>query len=166
MYLKESLPKLKQIIRPTLFAFYMVWIYFEINQKVIFLYLNFSRLQVDEVHRKGWLAKTDWAEIERVPVGWQGDPLHGGDVLAENVSLSRILRNKEWICLSEAGRGWSSLRLQRYSGGSISSTFYDCFFCQYPFDKKSQSQTVTKEKLRKALLYKKCACKLLMKLTT
>jgi hypothetical protein len=39
------------------------------------------------------------------------------------------------------------------------------FFCQYPFAKKLQSQNVTREKLRKALSYKKCAHKMLMKLT-
>jgi len=39
-------------------------------------------------------------------------------------------------------------------------------FCQYPFAKNSQSQTVTREKLRKALSYKKCVHKMLMKLTS
>jgi len=38
---------------------------------------------------------------------------------------------------------------------SISSTFYASVFCQYPFAKKSQRQTLIREKLRKALSYKK-----------
>jgi len=39
------------------------------------------------------------------------------------------------------------------------------FFQQYPFTKKSQSQTVNKEKLRNSLLYEKHVHKMLMKLT-
>ncbi len=38
-------------------------------------------------------------------------------------------------------------------------------FCQYPFAEILQSQNVTREKLRKALLYEKWAGKMLMKLT-
>jgi len=38
-------------------------------------------------------------------------------------------------------------------------------FCRCPFAKKLQSQTVAREKLLKALLYKKQTCKMLMKLT-
>jgi hypothetical protein len=67
---------------------------------------------------------------------------------------------------------WNSFsRLQRchsrepYIQRSISSTFYARFFNQYPFAKKSQSQNVTREKLRKALSYKKFAHKMLMKST-
>jgi len=39
-------------------------------------------------------------------------------------------------------------------------------FCQYPFAKKLQSQTVASEKLHEALWYKKCARTMLMKLNT
>jgi len=39
-------------------------------------------------------------------------------------------------------------------------------FCQYPFAKKSQSQTVIREKVGKAILYEKSARKMVMKLTT
>jgi hypothetical protein len=40
-------------------------------------------------------------------------------------------------------------------------------FCADIFvSKKLQSQNVTRKKLRKALLYEKCALKMLMKLTT
>jgi len=49
--------------------------------------------------------------------------------------------------------------------GSISSTIYAQLFCQYSFAKKSQSQNLTREKLRKVLLYKKLASKMLMKST-
>jgi len=49
---------------------------------------------------------------------------------------------------------------------SISATFYALFFCQYPFAKKSQSQTAIREKLGKALFEQKSALKMLMKLTT
>jgi len=38
-------------------------------------------------------------------------------------------------------------------------------FCQYSFAKKSQSQTVIREKLRKTLLYEKAALKMFVKLT-
>ncbi len=38
-------------------------------------------------------------------------------------------------------------------------------FCRYFGAKKSLSQNLTREKLHKVLLYKKCACKMLMKLT-
>jgi len=40
-----------------------------------------------------------------------------------------------------------------------------CFFCRYFFAIKLQSLNVTREKLRKALLYEKCSRKVLMKLT-
>jgi len=49
---------------------------------------------------------------------------------------------------------------------SISTTFYARFYHQYPFSKKSQSQTVIREKLREAILYKKQVRKMLMKLST
>jgi hypothetical protein len=49
--------------------------------------------------------------------------------------------------------------------GSISSTFYACFFRLYPFAKKLQSQIVTREKLCKALSFEKLLPKMLMKLT-
>jgi len=49
---------------------------------------------------------------------------------------------------------------------SISSTFYAQLVCQYFCTKKLHSQYLTREKLRKALLYKKVFCKTLMKLTT
>jgi len=39
-------------------------------------------------------------------------------------------------------------------------------FCRFPFAKKSQSRTVIREKLCKTLLYEKCECKKLMKLST
>jgi hypothetical protein len=48
---------------------------------------------------------------------------------------------------------------------SISSTFYEQLLLQYFGAKKCQSQTVTREKLPKILLYKKGARKMLMKLT-
>jgi len=48
---------------------------------------------------------------------------------------------------------------------SISSTFYAGLLYQYFCTKKLQSQNLTREKLRKALLYKKFAHKMLMKLT-
>jgi len=38
-------------------------------------------------------------------------------------------------------------------------------FCRYLFANKLQSQNVTRKKLRKALSYTKCECKMLMKLT-
>jgi len=48
---------------------------------------------------------------------------------------------------------------------SISSTFYKLLLQQYSCTKSLQSQTVTREKLRKTLLYKKGTHKMLMKLT-
>jgi len=48
---------------------------------------------------------------------------------------------------------------------SISSTFYEQLLSQYSFVKKSQSQTTTRKKMCKALLYKKGSSKTLMKLT-
>jgi hypothetical protein len=49
---------------------------------------------------------------------------------------------------------------------SILSTFYTSFFRRYPFAKKYYCKPKwTREKLRKARLYKKRACKILMKLT-
>jgi len=48
---------------------------------------------------------------------------------------------------------------------SISSTFYSRLLCQYFWAKKLQIQNVTAEKLRNLLLYEKCMCKMLMKLT-
>jgi len=50
------------------------------------------------------------------------------------------------------------------SQGSISSTFYTLLLRQYFCTKRLQSQNVTREKLREALLYKKLARKMLMKL--
>jgi hypothetical protein len=47
--------------------------------------------------------------------------------------------------------------------GSISLTFYVHVFHQYPFAKKSQSQTVTREKLHEALLCEKHTRKMLVK---
>jgi len=47
----------------------------------------------------------------------------------------------------------------------MSSIFYKQLLRQYSFAKKLQSQNVSREKLRKALLYKKGARKMLMKLT-
>jgi len=49
--------------------------------------------------------------------------------------------------------------------GSISSTFYKQLLGQYSFAKKTQTQTVIKEKLRNTFAYKKAAQKTLMKLT-
>jgi len=49
---------------------------------------------------------------------------------------------------------------------SISSTFNEQLFRQFLGAKKLRSQTVIREKLRKALLYKKFVPKMLMKLTT
>jgi len=49
---------------------------------------------------------------------------------------------------------------------SISPTFYARFFANIFAQKKLQSQNVTREKLHKALSYKKHACKMLMKLAT
>jgi len=49
--------------------------------------------------------------------------------------------------------------------GSISSTFYLHFFRQYPFAKKVIKLNVTREKLHKALSYKKRTHKMLMKST-
>jgi len=49
---------------------------------------------------------------------------------------------------------------------SISSTIYDQVLSWYSFAKKSQSQTVIREKLHKALSYKKAStCNMLIKLT-
>ncbi len=48
---------------------------------------------------------------------------------------------------------------------SISSSFYKQLLRQYFCAKKLQSQTMTREKLRKAHLYKKVMCKMLMALT-
>jgi len=48
---------------------------------------------------------------------------------------------------------------------SISSTYYEQLLCQNSFTKKLQSQTATREKLRKTLSYKKGSSKMLMKLT-
>jgi len=46
---------------------------------------------------------------------------------------------------------------------SISSTFYEQLLRRYSFGKKLQSQTAIREKLRKALSYKKGLSKILMK---
>ena len=46
----------------------------------------------------------------------------------------------------------------------MSSIFYEQLFHQYYFSKELQSQTVTREKLRKTLLYKNGSRKMLMKL--
>jgi hypothetical protein len=48
---------------------------------------------------------------------------------------------------------------------SISLTFYEQLLCQNPFTKKLQTQIVSTLKLRKNLLYKKAARKILVKLT-
>jgi hypothetical protein len=48
---------------------------------------------------------------------------------------------------------------------SISSTFYEQLLRQYFCARKLQSQTVTREKLCKTLLYEKDKLKMLMKLT-
>ena len=48
---------------------------------------------------------------------------------------------------------------------SISPTLYKLLLHQFPFAKKLQTQTVSKEKLHKTLSYKKAACKMLLKLT-
>jgi len=48
---------------------------------------------------------------------------------------------------------------------SISPTFYEQLLRQNSFAKKLQTQIVSIYKLRKKLLYKKAACKLLVKLT-
>ncbi len=48
---------------------------------------------------------------------------------------------------------------------TISPTFYTQFLCQYFCSKKLQSQSVNWEKLQKSFLYKKSACKMLVKLT-
>ena len=48
---------------------------------------------------------------------------------------------------------------------SISPTIYKQLLRQFPFPKKLQTQTVSTEKLQKALLYKKAACKMMVKLT-
>jgi len=48
---------------------------------------------------------------------------------------------------------------------SILSTFYARLLCQYFCAKKMQSLDIIREKLRKSLLYKKMARKMLMKLT-
>jgi hypothetical protein len=47
---------------------------------------------------------------------------------------------------------------------TISSTFYEQLYCQYSIGKKLQSQTAIREKLRKALFYKKIFHKMLVKL--
>jgi len=44
--------------------------------------------------------------------------------------------------------------------------FYNQLLCRYSFNKKLQSQTVIREKLRKAPSYKKGMCKMIVKLTT
>jgi len=49
---------------------------------------------------------------------------------------------------------------------SISSTFCARVFCTKVLSYFGQSQNVTREKLNKALLYKQCVGKMLMKLTT
>jgi len=48
---------------------------------------------------------------------------------------------------------------------SISSIFFEQLLRQYSFEKKLQSQIVSREMLRNALSYKKGASKILMKLT-
>ena len=49
---------------------------------------------------------------------------------------------------------------------SISPAIYEQLLHQFPFfDKNLQTQTVSREKLRKTLSYKKAVCKLLVKLT-
>jgi len=48
---------------------------------------------------------------------------------------------------------------------SISLTFYKQLLRQYYYDKKLQSQTLSRETLRKTLAYKKSAHKILVKLT-
>ena len=48
---------------------------------------------------------------------------------------------------------------------SISSTFYSQLFCQFPFAKKLQTQTINTEKFQKTLLCEKTALKMLVKLT-
>jgi len=58
-------------------------------------------------------------------------------------------------------RFWPLFRDQ----ASISSTFYKSLFWQYFSAKKFQSQNVIREKLCKAILYKKFAHKMLIKLT-
>jgi hypothetical protein len=45
---------------------------------------------------------------------------------------------------------------------SISPTFYEQLLCQNPFAKKLQTQIVSTQKLRKKLLYKKAARKILV----
>jgi len=65
------------------------------------------------------------------------------------------------ICGKDAHKHVGDINLQV----SISSTFYAHLFCQYFFAKKLQSQNVTREKPRKALLYEKFEHKIMMKLT-
>ena len=47
----------------------------------------------------------------------------------------------------------------------ISTTFYEYIFCQYSFAKKIQTQSVSRDKLLKTLLYEKAHYKMLLKLT-
>ena len=49
---------------------------------------------------------------------------------------------------------------------SISTAFYEQLFCQFPFAKILQTQTVSTEKLLKTLVYKKAAYKMLVKSTS
>jgi hypothetical protein len=58
-----------------------------------------------------------------------------------------------------------NFRTERFYQGSISSTFYTHLLRQNFCTKRLQSQNMTREKLRKALLCKKIANKMLMKLT-
>jgi len=54
---------------------------------------------------------------------------------------------------------------QHFTSNFCNNIFATIFFHQYFSTKKLQSQNVTREKLCKALLYKKFARKMLMKLT-
>ncbi len=74
------------------------------------------------------------------------------------------------IIIAYLKESWTNLdRMFRFTQpfyqGSISSTFYASFFCRYPFAKQITKPKCNRENLRKALLYIKCAHKMLMKLT-
>ncbi len=71
-----------------------------------------------------------------------------------------------WIFISyETLKAYKLYTKRQLTSLSISPTFYEQPLRQNPFAKKLQTQTVSTQKLRKKLWYKKAARKILVKLT-
>jgi len=83
-------------------------------------------------------------------------------VFCQGFSLLSVWLRDFWH--KEIGTKAAFRMLVKLTAVSISPTFYKQHLHQNPYAKKSQSLTVIREKLRKALLYEKVESKILMKL--